>query len=148
MTPKKVMLIDDSSIMRLIIRNLLATDPNLHVISSVENGKKALDNLETIQPDLILLDMEMPEMDGIGFLRVARVRTNAKIIVLSSIVTPNSPKAMQALSLGADAIVSKPSGAVSFNLKEARGIELFNEIYRQLGMDLSSLIEQARREAN
>jgi chemotaxis response regulator CheB len=134
MSNKKIMLVDDSSMMRLIIRNLLITDPNLSVPSSVENGKKALAELDVVQPDLILLDLEMPEMDGIEFLRLARSKTKAKIIVLSSIAPAGSPKAAQALSLGADAIISKPSGAVSFDLKDARGSELFNVIYEKLGM--------------
>jgi len=134
MSQKNVMLVDDSSMMRLIIRNLLTTDPNLSVSSSVENGKNALDELGTIQPDLILLDLEMPEMDGIEFLRLARSMTKAKIVVLTSVAPAGSKKAAQALSLGADAIISKPSGAVSFDLKQARGSELFHVIYEKLGM--------------
>ena len=134
MSKKKIMLVDDSSMMRLIIRNLLITDPNLTVESSVENGKKAIEKLQVEQPDLILLDLEMPEMDGLEFLRVARTKTSAKIVVLSSVVPAGSPKAMQALSLGAEAIISKPSGAVSFDLKDTRGTELFQVIYHQLGL--------------
>jgi two-component system, chemotaxis family, protein-glutamate methylesterase/glutaminase len=133
-SPKKVMLVDDSSMMRLIVRNLLTTDPNLTVQSSVENGKKALDELAAGDLDLILLDLEMPEMDGIEFLRQARSKTKAKVIVLSSIAPAGSPKAAQALSLGADAIISKPSGAVSFDLKDSRGSELFQVIYQHLGL--------------
>lgn len=134
MPQKNIMLVDDSSMMRLIIRNLLVADPNLAVPSSVENGKKALEELETAHPDLILLDLEMPEMDGVEFLRLARSKTQAKVVVLSSVVPAGSPKAAQALSLGADAIISKPSGAVSFDLKQARGSELFTTIYRLLGL--------------
>ncbi len=134
MAPKKVMLVDDSSMMRLIVRNLLTTDPNLTVVSSADNGKQALDELPKAQPDLILLDLEMPQMDGIEFLRAARPSTKAKVIVLTSIAPAGSPKAAQALSLGADAIISKPSGAVSFDLEKARGTELFSTIYRLLGM--------------
>jgi two-component system, chemotaxis family, protein-glutamate methylesterase/glutaminase len=134
MTQKKVMLVDDSSMMRLIVRNLLATDPNLVIVSSADNGKQALDELPKAQPDLILLDLEMPQMDGIEFLRVARPTTKAKILILTSIAPAGSPKAAQALSLGADGIISKPSGAVSFDLEKARGSELFSTIYRLLGM--------------
>ena len=134
MTQKRIMLVDDSSMMRLIIRNLLLTDSNLTIVNSAENGKKALEALPTAQPDLILLDLEMPEMDGIEFLRLGRSKTKAKIIVLTSVAPAGSSKATLALSLGADAIISKPSGAVSFDLKEARGSELFQVIYKQLGM--------------
>ncbi len=136
---KRIMLVDDSSMMRLITRNLLVTDPNLVVVVSLENGKQALEEVGKANPDLILLDLEMPLMDGIEFLRAARVRVKAKIVVLSSITPAGSPKAAQALSLGADAVISKPSGAVSFNLKDARGTELFKVIYRLLGMGTPSV---------
>jgi len=132
---KRIMLVDDSSTMRLVIRNLINTDPNLVVTGSVENGAQALEELAHAQPDLILLGIEMPGMDGIEFLRRVRSKIQAKIVVLSSVVPAGSPKAVQALCLGADAIISKPSGAVSFDLKEARGSELFATIYRLLGME-------------
>ena len=139
MTQKRIMLVDDSSMMRLIIRNLLLTDHNFTITGSVENGKKALEQLPTTTPDLILLDLEMPEMDGFEFLRVARAKTKAKIIVLSSVATAGSAKATRAISLGADAIISKPSGTVSFDLKEARGTELFQVMYRELGMGVPNV---------
>jgi len=134
MPQKKVMLIDDSSMMRMIIRNVLHTDPNLTVVGAAENGKKAIEELPNVEPDLILLDLEMPEMDGLEFLRQARIKTRAKIVVLSSVAIAGSPKSTQALKLGADAVISKPSGAVSYDLKAARGSELFATIYRVLGM--------------
>ncbi len=136
MTPKKIMLIDDSVMMRKIIRHMLAPDPNLQITSCASNGKDALEELHYERPDLILLDLEMPEMDGLEFLRLVRSKVRAKIVVLSANVGPGSPKAAQALSLGADAIVSKPSGALSQGLKQARGAELFNVIYRLLGIDM------------
>ena len=135
MSQKGIMLVDDSSTMRLNIRNHLNSDPNLRVVESVENGKKAMEALATTQPDMIVLDLEMPEMDGLEFLRQARSKTSAKILVLSSIVPAGSPKAAQARSLGADAIISKPSGTVSFDLKQARGSELFTTIYRLLRLN-------------
>ena len=134
MPPKKVMIVDDSNMMRLVIRNVICTDPNLVVAGFAENGKKAIDELSVVEPDLILLDLEMPEMDGLEFLRQARTKTKAKVVVLSSVAVAGSPKAAAALRLGADAVVSKPSGAVSYDLKEARGTELFATIYRVMGM--------------
>jgi chemotaxis response regulator CheB len=106
----------------------------LRVVESVENGEKALQVLASVHPDLIVLDLEMPKMDGLEFLRQARSKTPAKILILSSAVPAGSPKAAQARSLGADAIISKPSGTISYDLKEARGSELFTTIYRLLGL--------------
>jgi two-component system chemotaxis response regulator CheB len=88
-----------------------------------------------VQPDLILLDIEMPEMDGLEFLRHARLKSKAKVIVLTSVAPTGSPKAMRALALGADAVITKPSGAVSYDLEEKRGSELRQTIYRLLEIE-------------
>ncbi len=135
MEKKKVMIVDDSAAMRLVVRNMLATNPNLQVVASAANGKEALEKLNEAQPDLVLLDIEMPEMDGMEFLRHARLKTRAKLVVLSSITQPNSEKAAQARSLGADAVVAKPSGAVSYDLKEKSGDELWSVIDKLLSLN-------------
>jgi len=134
------MIIDDSAMMRLIVSNMLSNDSNFRVIGHAENGKQALEKLDSChfpQPDLILLDLEMPEMGGIEFLTHARYKTKAKIVVLTSIAPAGSHQAAKAIALGADAIVSKPSGAVSYDLEKVRGSELFSIIYRLLGMNLA-----------
>ena len=90
-----------------------------------------------MRPDLILLDIEMPEMDGLEFLRHARLKSKAKVVVLTSVAPEGSVKAMQARALGADAVITKPSGAVSYDLAEKRGSELVQTIYRLLGIENS-----------
>ena len=134
MEKKKIMIVDDSSTMRLIIRNFINSDPNFTVIQTAVNGKDALEKLAVASPDLILLDIEMPEMDGLEFLRHARLKTRAKLVVLSSISDINSPARLQARALGADGVVGKPSGAISYDLEEKCGIEMWQVIYKLLGM--------------
>jgi two-component system, chemotaxis family, protein-glutamate methylesterase/glutaminase len=134
MDKKKVMIVEDSSAMRLIIRNLINTNPNLIVVKTAANGKEALELLPAAQPDLILLDLEMPEMGGLEFLRLARLKTRAKIVILSSVAIAGSPVTAQARSLGADGVISKPSGAVSFDLQEKRGAEFWALLHQLLGI--------------
>jgi two-component system, chemotaxis family, protein-glutamate methylesterase/glutaminase len=134
MEKKKVMIVDDSVTMRLVVRNMVSTSPHLQVVATASNGKEALEKLAEVQPDLILLDIEMPEMDGMEFLRHARLKSRAKILVLSSITQPDSAQAAQARSLGADAIVAKPSGSVSFDLEEKSGSELWQVIHKLLDL--------------
>jgi two-component system chemotaxis response regulator CheB len=123
--PHKVMLVDDAAMMRLVISNFIAPLPEFEIVASAANGKAALEQLKK-HPDLelILLDIEMPEMDGLEFLRHAKLRTRAKIIILSSVAVAGSPHAAKARELGADAIVTKPSGAVSMDLADKRGSQL------------------------
>lgn len=134
MDKKKVMIVEDSNAMRLIIRNMVNTNPNLMVIKTASNGKEALDLLADANPDLILLDLEMPEMGGLDFLRIARLQTKAKIIVLSSAVVAGSAAATSARGLGADAIILKPSGPVSYDLEDKRGSEFWKTINQLLGI--------------
>ena len=135
MTKKKIMVVDDAAMMRLVIRNMLGRDPHIHLAGFASNGKEALEKLDAVQPDLILLDIEMPEMDGLEFLRHARLKSQAKVVMLTSMAPKGSTKAMRARSLGADAIISKPSGAVSYDLEAKRGSELRQTIYRLLEIE-------------
>jgi chemotaxis response regulator CheB len=75
----------------------------------------------------------MPEMDGLEFLRQARPKTKAKIVILSSVALEGSPYAAKARLLGADAIITKPSGAVSLDLAAVRGAEMERTIKKILG---------------
>ncbi|MEY2699627.1 MAG: hypothetical protein RIQ52_382 [Pseudomonadota bacterium] len=118
----EVMLVDDSSMMRTILATMLRKYPEFSIVDSAVNGRDALDKIKNHPAlALILLDIEMPEMDGFEFLRFAKLQSNAKIIILSSVALSGSSYAAKARALGADAIVSKPSGAVSFDLAEKCG---------------------------
>ncbi len=135
MKKKHLMIVDDAAMMRLVIKNMLGDDPNLRLVAFASNGKEALEKLDQFELDLILLDLEMPEMDGLEFLRHARLRSKAKVIVLTSVAPKGSKKAMQAYTLGADAVITKPSGAVSYDLEEKRGSKLRKAIYTLLGIE-------------
>jgi chemotaxis response regulator CheB len=134
MAKKKVMIVDDSMIMRNVIKETLQDDPKITLTAAAANGEMAMKMLDMVKPDLILLDLEMPKMDGFEFMRSAKFKTQAKIIVLSSIAKPGSAESKKALQLGAKAVIDKPSGSVSKDLKERRGTELRSAIYRVLAI--------------
>ncbi len=134
MEKKKIMVVDDAAMMRLIVGNILNDDPFVKVVDFAANGKQALEKLNAVKPDLILLDIEMPEMDGLEFLRHARLKSDAKIVMLTAVAPMGSPKAAMARALGADAVISKPSGTISYDLAQKRGTELIQVIYRLLGL--------------
>nr|3KYJ_B Chain B, CheY6 protein [Cereibacter sphaeroides] len=124
-SPYNVMIVDDAAMMRLYIASFIKTLPDFKVVAQAANGQEALDKLAA-QPnvDLILLDIEMPVMDGMEFLRHAKLKTRAKICMLSSVAVSGSPHAARARELGADGVVAKPSGTVSHDLEEKTGGEL------------------------
>lgn len=123
----KVMIVDDAAMMRLYISSFIGSLPDFKVGAQASNGQEALDKLaDNPDIDLILLDIEMPVMDGLEFLRHAKLKTRAKICMLSSVAVAGSPHAAKARELGADGVVSKPSGTVSHDLEEKSGEELAN----------------------
>ena len=122
------LVVDDSSLVRQSVKNILAIDERFVILGEASNGQEALLFLNEQDPDFIILDIEMPVMDGLTFLRHARLRSRAKIIVLSSVATLGSNKSKKARLLGAHAVISKPSGAVSFDLEAKRGSVLINTI--------------------
>lgn len=135
MSKFKVMVVDDAIMMRTVINNLLKDDPEVEVVCNAKNGNDALSKFSEHEPDVILLDLEMPEMDGLTFIKHARLRTSIPIIVLSSKVGLGSTEAVEARRLGAFTTVSKPSGAVSFDLAQKRGSELRQAIYGALNIE-------------
>ncbi len=126
---KKIMIVDDSAIMRRIITEMIASFDDLTVCASAPNGADALAQLKTAKPDLILLDIEMPIMNGLELLRHVKLRSPAKVIILSSVTGLGSDKAAMAIKLGADAIISKPSGAISMDLKKKCSDQLRHAIH-------------------
>lgn len=125
-----VLIVDDSFLMRRVIKNILDTDTAFLVVGEAVDGIDGLEKVKELSPDIILLDIEMPRLDGIGFLKQAKMLTDATIIVISSVTRLGSPQAMEALELGVADIVCKPSGVLSMDLEEERSAELLEAIHR------------------
>ena len=106
----KVLVVDDSAFMRNLISKIIEATPGLCVIGKAINGKFALEKIPLIQPDVIILDIEMPEMNGIEFLKERKKRNiDIPVIVLSSIAREGASVTMQCLALGASDFMTKPS---------------------------------------
>ena len=113
----KVLIVDDSALMRSLIGKIIDGTPGLTIADKAMNGRFALQKLERVQPDIIVLDLEMPEMNGVEFLRERkRLKIDIPVIVLSSIAKEGARVTMDCLELGASDFVTKPSGSESANL--------------------------------
>ena len=120
----RVLAVDDSAVIRRLVAHAVEQEPLIEFVGAASNGAIALQRIPQFNPHVLTLDVEMPEMDGLEFLRHAKLRTRAKIVILSSVAVAGSPHAAKARELGADAIVTKPSGAVSMDLADKRGSQL------------------------
>lgn len=128
----KVLIVDDSKLVRLTIKNILARAEGFEVVGEAENGREGVDMARELSPDVVTLDIEMPVMDGIECLRRLKILSPAKVIVLSSLTHPASPKAVEARLVGADAVIGKPSGSVSKDVDASGGGLLVDTINRLL----------------
>ena len=109
-----VLIVDDSALMRNLIGRMIEDTPGLIVAEKAMNGLFALQKIPRVDPDVICLDLEMPEMNGIEFLKERKKRgIKIPVVILSSIAAKGAEITMEALSLGASDFVQKPSGAVS-----------------------------------
>jgi two-component system chemotaxis response regulator CheB len=110
----KILVVDDSVVFRTQISASLKDLKGAEVIGTAANGKIALSKMETAKIDLITLDMEMPEMNGLETIKAIKQKGyKVKIIVFSSETTSGVQSALEALKLGADDVIAKPSGEVT-----------------------------------
>jgi CheY-like chemotaxis protein len=131
---RRVLIVDDSPMMRRLVREIIAADPDFEPVGEAPDGRAALAAMEALSPDLTLLDIEMPELDGIGVLRHWAIRGGGAVVVVSSAARPGSATAIEARRLGAAGIVGKPSGALSPDLRERQGEALRRTVRRAAGL--------------
>jgi two-component system chemotaxis response regulator CheB len=112
-----VLVCDDSALMRNLISRIIDETEGLHVTAKAMNGQFALEKIPLAKPDVIILDIEMPVMNGVEFLKERRNRHfDVPVIILSSIATQGAAVTMQCLELGASDFITKPGGSVSTDL--------------------------------
>ncbi len=132
--PKTVLVVDDSNIMRRLVREIVESDPDFKVVDTAENGKIALQKVRLLKPDVILLDIEMPELSGLETLRRLGLRSPSKVVILSSLGGEGTPERAEALRLGAAEVLDKPSGSVSMDIKSSRGSLVVQALRRVTGL--------------
>jgi two-component system chemotaxis response regulator CheB len=109
-----VLIVDDSALMRNLIGHMVEDTPGLAVADKAMNGLFALQKIPRVEPDVIVLDLEMPEMNGIEFLKKRKEQgIEIPVVILSSIAARGAQITMEALSLGASDFIQKPSGSIS-----------------------------------
>ena len=118
--PIKVMIIDDSAVVRETLKTIFEDDPAIEVIATASDPIIAARKLESMIPDVITLDIEMPRMDGISFLKQLMSQHPIPVVVCSSQAGQGSGNALQALEYGAIEIIEKPKMGTKVFLEESK----------------------------
>lgn len=113
MSPIKVLVVDDSAIVRRILSEQLAQDNRIEVVGTAPDPYVARDKIVRLQPDVVTLDLEMPRMDGLSFLKKLMEYYPLPVIILSSYTQRGCHNALNALEIGAVEVLSKPGGPYS-----------------------------------
>lgn len=107
----RALVVDDSSVVRHAIREVLNRDPEIEVVGLAPDPYAARDQILSLHPDVVTLDIEMPRMDGLTFLRILQKHHPTPVIVVSSLTQTGSRTALDALEAGAVDVIGKPSSA-------------------------------------
>jgi len=126
--PIRVMVVDDSVVVRKIVTDVLSADPDIEVVGTAVNGKVAVAKLDQLKPDLITMDIEMPEMNGIEAVRAirggvgGREHSRLPIVMFSTLTERGASATLDALSAGANDYVTKPAnvGSVGQSMDSVR----------------------------
>ncbi len=137
---KKVLVVDDSALMRRVLSDIINKDEEFHTEHSARDGLEALKLMEQNDFDAIVLDIIMPRMNGIDFLKEVNERGyTAKIIIVSTIARKGAGETIEALELGAFDFVTKPG-----NLREAKSGEfaakVLSRLYLAMGMEWNNIL--------
>lgn len=110
----RVLVVDDSAVVRKLVTEALSMDPAIEVVGTAIDPIIARTKIEQTNPDVLTLDIEMPRMDGLTFLREIMSTKPRPVIIMSSLTHSGSHQALEALRLGAVDILAKPHGSYSF----------------------------------
>ncbi|RLF04301.1 MAG: chemotaxis response regulator protein-glutamate methylesterase [Thermoprotei archaeon] len=123
----RVLIVDDSALVRKILRTMLAADPEIEIVGTAQNGKEAVEKTLMLKPDVVLLDVQMPIMDGLEALRRIMGSCPTKVIMFSALTKKDADITLKALELGAVDFVTKPGGPISLDIEQVRD-ELIRKI--------------------
>ena len=108
MNPIRVMIVDDSAVVRQVVKQALAQDPGIEVLGAASDPLFAIEHMKRQWPDVIVLDIEMPRMDGLTFLKKIMSEHPTPVVICSSLAEKGAEATMNALAAGAVTVITKP----------------------------------------
>ncbi|MCP4652121.1 MAG: chemotaxis response regulator protein-glutamate methylesterase [Candidatus Omnitrophica bacterium] len=131
----RVFIVEDSVLMQKIIADILSGDPDIEVIGSTKYGKEALEKIPELKPDIVTLDVNLPDVSGLIVLESLMNAAPVKVVMLSAYTQKGAEATMKALELGALDFIPKPSGEVSLDLYNFKD-EIISKIKLLAGVSL------------
>ena len=116
----KVLIVDDSAYMRVILKDMIALEEDLEVVGAAKDGIEALAKIDQLSPDVVLLDIQMPKMDGLATLQRIMKEKPTRVIMLSAMDKVDFDLPLRALEMGAVEFISKPGGPISVDIVKYR----------------------------
>src|SRR5262249_11292556 len=139
--PIRVMVVDDAVVVRGLLSRWIAEEPGLEVVASLRTGREAVDQLERTNPDVVILDVEMPDLDGISALPLLLEKKRDLVVIMASTLTRrNAEVSLKALSLGAADYIPKP--------ETSRGVTTSTEFRRDVAEKIRQLGARRKRFAD
>ncbi len=142
----RVLVVDDSALVRKLLRDILSSDPELEVIGTASNGIEAIRAVSELRPDVVTMDIHMPEMDGITALEFIMRKNPVPVVVLSALAQKGAAPTLRALELGAVDFVTKPSHFPS-SVREVKEEVIF-KVKTAAKAKVSLLVSRRSRESS
>src|SRR5882724_11225035 len=108
-TPVRVMIVDDSALMRKLLSEALRRDPGIEVVDTAMDGQFALEHLKRVRPDVVLMDVDMPRLDGLSALDFIVAEYNLPVVMCSGQTSSGAMATIEALARGAVDFIEKPT---------------------------------------
>jgi two-component system chemotaxis response regulator CheB len=137
----RVLVVDDSAVVRKMISEALSLDPEIEVVGTACDPYVAREKILELNPDVMTLDIEMPRMDGLTFLRILQQHRPMPVVIISSLTQSGSRAALDAMEFGAVDVLAKPKSA--WNLGELR-----DQLARRVKAAVSARLNHVRPRSN
>ncbi len=132
----RTLIVDDSAFARKVLREILATSPEIEVVGAARDGAEALELTEQLKPDVVICDLKMPNLDGVAFVRTQMKRRALPILIVSS-AAEDAEEVVDALNAGAFNVVRKPSALATNDLRTIAD-ELIENLHAALRAPVSA----------
>ncbi|MDD3803592.1 MAG: chemotaxis-specific protein-glutamate methyltransferase CheB [bacterium] len=137
----RVLVVDDSLLMRQILKDIINTEKSFMVVGEAADGAEAIEKFKQLDPDIVTLDIEMPKINGlISLQQIIKIKP-VPVIIISAYSKAGSKIALKALEFGAFDIVEKPSGSISINIAEKKE-EILQKMSVAVKSDINRIVRQ------